>query len=158
MSEDADRHPDRDYLESTVGALIFNKNGELFLMRSPKWSGLYCLPGGHIEWGETIVEAVRREVKEETNLDVEDLRFHSIQEAIESERYYQNKHFIFIDFVCSAVSDEVVLNEEGTEYAWVDPGDIDRYEIEPYTYRSIVLYLEHNTAPERYLLNRKHGD
>ena len=48
-----------------VAALIFNEENELFLMKSPKWKNKYITPGGHIEKGETMVEALKREIKEE---------------------------------------------------------------------------------------------
>ncbi|MBI5072419.1 NUDIX domain-containing protein, partial [Candidatus Woesearchaeota archaeon] len=52
----------------TVGPLIFNKEGKLFLMQSPKWRNKWVIPGGKIELGETMEQAVKREIKEETNL------------------------------------------------------------------------------------------
>ena len=61
----------KKHLEICVGAFIQNTKGEIFLMRSPKWGGRLVVPGGHIEYGEQIEEAFRREVKEETNDDVE---------------------------------------------------------------------------------------
>ena len=60
------------YPEPTVGALIFNQEKEIFLMTSPKWKGKYVIPGGHIEMGEEIEQALRREIKEETNLNIFD--------------------------------------------------------------------------------------
>lgn len=51
------------YPEPIVGALIFNNKDEIFLMKSHKWEGKYVIPGGHIELGETIEEALKREVK-----------------------------------------------------------------------------------------------
>lgn len=45
--------------EPTVGILIFNPRGELFLMKTHKWHGKYGVPGGHIELGESAVEAAR---------------------------------------------------------------------------------------------------
>ena len=61
----------QQYPEPTVGALILNPQGELFLMRSHKWRDRYVIPGGHIELGERMEDALRREIKEETNLDVQ---------------------------------------------------------------------------------------
>ena len=51
---------EQQYPEPTVGALVFNAQGQLFLMRSHKWKGKYVIPGGHIELGETMVDALRR--------------------------------------------------------------------------------------------------
>lgn len=107
------------YPEPAVGALIFNKDNKVFLMTSPKWNGRHVVPGGHIEIGETIEEAVIREVKEETNLDVTDLEFVGLQDSIFSEEFNGEKHFVFIDYVCKAINEDVVLNKEGTAYIWV---------------------------------------
>ena len=60
--------PTQHYPEPTVGALIFDPEGHLFLMRSHKWAGRYVVPGGHVELGETLGAALRREVAEETGL------------------------------------------------------------------------------------------
>ena len=82
--------------EATVGALVFNSKGEMFLLKTHKWAGKYALPGGHIEFGESMEEAVKREVKEETNLDIYDVRFFQAQDCIFPEDYYKgNRHFIF---------------------------------------------------------------
>ena len=50
--------PEQQYPEPTVGALIFNPEGKVFLMRSHKWRGKWVLPGGHIELGERMEDAL----------------------------------------------------------------------------------------------------
>ena len=143
------------YPEATVGALIFNAENRLFLMRSDKWNGRYCLPGGHIELGERIIDAVKREVKEETNLDITDIHFHSVQDCIFSPDFHEKKHFIFIDFICRSLPGEVILNEEGTEYIWIDITTAHTYPLEPFTLKTIELlhskeksspYIEHELS------------
>jgi len=141
------------YPEVTVGALIFNDSGELFLMKTHKWKGMYCVPGGHIELGETAVEAVIREVKEETNLKISDVTFHCIQDAVFPDTFYEKRHFIFIDFVCRTSSDTVKLNEEASEYVWVSLNDIQNYNIEPFTLKTITLYM--NPTGKRYISNKE---
>src|SRR5438034_9510417 len=74
------------YPEPTVGALIVNKEGRILLTKSHKWFDKYTLPGGHIEVGETMKEAVIREVKEEVGLDVEVVEFLLMQERSEERR------------------------------------------------------------------------
>ena len=59
---------------ATVGALIFNRTGNVLMIRTQKWSGLWGIPGGKIKWGEPSVDALVRELKEETNLDITDVR------------------------------------------------------------------------------------
>src|ERR1041385_6489529 len=64
----------------TVGGLIFNGRDEVLMIRTHKWSNLWGIPGGKTKFGETSVDALRRELKEETNLDVEDIRFVLVQD------------------------------------------------------------------------------
>ena len=64
----------QQYPEPTVGALIINEHEKIFLFKTHKWGNNYAIPGGHIELGETMQEALIREVKEETNLDIEILQ------------------------------------------------------------------------------------
>ncbi|MBZ9572120.1 NUDIX domain-containing protein [Patescibacteria group bacterium] len=106
------------YPEPTVCALIFNQEGKVLLMTSPKWKGKYVIPGGHIELGETIEQAFKREIKEETNLNIFDIQFITLQEFIFGKEFHKKKHFILFDYVCKAKDTNVVLNKEGTEYIW----------------------------------------
>lgn len=133
------------YPEPTVGALIFNQEGRVFLMTSPKWKGKYVVPGGHIELGETMEEAVKREVKEETNLDVFDIQFVLTQEFVFGEEFHKKKHFIFLDFICKTKDTDVVLNEEGLEYIWKTPKEALDLPVEPYT-RNLILEYKQNLA------------
>lgn len=104
-----------------VGVLLYNHEGKVFLAKSPKWQGKWTIPGGHVEWGETLQHAAAREVKEETNIDVTDLKFLNVQESIFSEEYHETKHMVFFDFAAKAAHEKVVLNEEFSEYRWIYP-------------------------------------
>jgi nucleoside triphosphatase len=132
---------EQHYPEPTVGALIFNAEGKVFLMRSHKWRGKWVLPGGHIELGERMEEALRREVKEETNLDIRDIEFICFQEFVYDERFWQRRHFIFFDYACKTDSTEVKLNDEAEEYAWVTLEQALEMPIEQYTAVVIRQYL-----------------
>ncbi|MFC1732377.1 NUDIX domain-containing protein [candidate division KSB1 bacterium] len=134
------------YPEVTVGALIFNAQDQLLLVKTYKWKDMYCVPGGHVELGESLVDAVMREVKEETNLDVNNAAFHCVQEAIFSESFHKKRHFIFLDFICRSDAGEVVLNEEASEFEWIDLDNVDEYLIEPYTRKTIDLYLNNESG------------
>lgn len=132
---------EKKYPEPTVGALIFNQEGKVFLMTSPKWRGKYSLAGGHVELGETIKEAVKREVKEETNLDVFDIRFLMVQECIFSEEFYKKKHFVFLDHICKTKNTDVILDErEGTEHIWVTIDEALKLPLNPYTKNTVLEY------------------
>lgn len=132
----------QQYPEPTIGALIFNKENKLFLMTSSKWRGKYVVPGGHIELGETIEQALKREIKEETNLDIFDIKFITIQEFIFGEEFHKRRHFIFLDYACKTKTADVVLDKEGSDYIWTTVDEALKLPIEPYTRTTILKYKE----------------
>lgn len=137
---------EQQYPEPTVGALVFNPQGQLFLMSSHKWKGKYVIPGGHIELGETMVEALRREVREETNLDIHDIEFVCFQEFIHDDRFWQRRHYIFFDFAAQTDSTDVILNHEAQTYTWVDLDEALNLPVEYYTAKVIRTYLKARSA------------
>ena len=130
------------YPEPTVGALIFNPEGKILLIKSHKWRGKYVIPGGHIELGERMEDALKREIKEETGFDIHDIKFICFQEFIFVPAFYKRKHFIFFDFACKTDSTDVKLNQEAEEYAWVTLDEALKLDIEPYTKRTIEEYIK----------------
>lgn len=106
-----------------IGAIIYDDEGKIFLAKSHKWPDRWVVPGGHLDWGETLIDSVKREVKEETGLDVEDIKAVGIQESIFSQESHDPKHMIFLDYSCRAVNKDVKLNDELQEYIWIKPED-----------------------------------
>lgn len=104
----------------TVGGLIFHR-GRVLMIRTRKWSGKWGIPGGKIERGESAEQALRREVKEETALDLQDVRFVMVQDCVDSDEFHRPAHFLLLNYTAEADSDRVVLNEEAEEFCWVDP-------------------------------------
>ena len=121
----------------TVGALIFNPEGKFLLVRSHKFHDKYVVPGGHIEVGEKMTDALIREAKEETGLDIYDLEFIFFQEFIQDKSFWKNMHFIFFDFACKTDSSEVTLNEEAQSYVWVTLEEALALPIDSYTGNAI---------------------
>ena len=70
------------YPEPTVGALIFNNKNEVLLIKSNKWDDNYVIPGGHIELGEDMETALKREILEETALNIYDIELISLDQSI----------------------------------------------------------------------------
>lgn len=136
----------KTYPEPTVGALIFNPNDELLLVKSMKWKDHYVIPGGHIEQGEDMEDALHREVLEETGLCIYDVQLIGLQECIFDIAFHEKKHFIFIDYVCRTDSEEVILNEEHQDFRWIKLADIDNYSLEPYTRKLIQEYRSRRTS------------
>jgi len=131
----------QQFPEPTVGALIFNPEGHLFLMKSHKWRDKYQVPGGHIELGEPMEKALHREIKEETNLEIYAIEFLLFQEFIYDDAFWKPGHYIFFDFTCQTDSTTVILNEEAQSYVWIDPVEALDLDIDQYTRRAIYKYL-----------------
>lgn len=112
---------------ATVGALIFNRAGEVLMIRTHKWSDLWGIPGGKIKWGEPSVDALRREIAEETGLTVADIEFVLVQDCIHSKEFYRDAHFVLLNYTCHCVGQpHVILNEEAREARWVTMGEAGR--------------------------------
>jgi nucleoside triphosphatase len=133
----------QQYPEPTVGALIFNDQNQLLLVKTHKWKGNYTIPGGHVELGEGLVEALRREIREETGLELRKAEYLCFQEFILDESFWEMRHFIFFDFICRVKAGTVQLNDEAEEYAWVNLQDISDYPIDSYLEYSLALIREH---------------
>ena len=85
---------------ATVGALIYNALGQVLMIRTEKWSGKWGIPGGKIEYGESYEKALRREIIEETNLQIRDIEFVLVQDSIESDEFFRPEHFILLNYIC----------------------------------------------------------
>jgi nucleoside triphosphatase len=121
------------YPEPTVGAVIVNPDDKILLCKSGRWRDEYVIPGGHIEPGEKMEEALKREILEETGLEIYDIRLLSLKECIYSDTFHEKKHFLFIDFLCRTDSYNVVLNEEAEDYVWAGLDEIDNYKLNKFT-------------------------
>jgi nucleoside triphosphatase len=133
--------------EPTVGALIVDQRGKILLARSHKWFDKYTLPGGHIEVGESMVDAVKREVKEEVGLEVDVVEMLLVQEAIFAPEFYKKKHFIFIDFYCKSKDQMVKLDQnEIQDHIWVYPGAAYNLKIDSFTRKTLDRYLKRGYA------------
>lgn len=105
---------------ATSGGLVFDDAGRCLLIRTHKWRDRWGTPGGKIERGETMVDAFVREVREETGLDVIDVRFVLAQDAIDHPEFWQPAHFILLNFTGRVRGDATVtLNDEAQQHRWV---------------------------------------
>ncbi|NQS92075.1 MAG: NUDIX domain-containing protein [Chloroflexi bacterium] len=131
--------PEQQFPEPTVGALIFNDRNQLLIVQTHKWRGNYTIPGGHVELGERLEKALEREIREETGLVLTNAKYLCHQEFVYDECFWEKKHFIFFDFVCRVDGEDVQLNDEAQEFAWVDLKDIHTYPIDSYLQYSLDL-------------------
>lgn len=96
----------------SCAALVTNEEGKILLVKSP-WRG-WEYPGGLIEPGETFQQALRREIREESGVEVEITGFVGICKNVE-------KDIVNIDFTAKYVSGELTPSEESTEVIWAMP-------------------------------------
>ncbi|MBQ9141706.1 MAG: 8-oxo-dGTP diphosphatase [Lachnospiraceae bacterium] len=112
-------------VELTVLCLI-HKDGQYLLQDRVKkdWKG-FTLPGGHIEPGESIVDAVIREMKEETGLTVVKPRLCGVKQFPLKEGKYENGRYLVFLFVVDEFHGEMSSSEEGKMH-WVKKEDLSK--------------------------------
>ncbi|HEV2454752.1 MAG TPA: NUDIX domain-containing protein [Verrucomicrobiae bacterium] len=123
--------PSQDIPLATVGGLIFNSKNEVLMIRTHKWSNLWGIPGGKIKYGETSDEALRREILEETGLEISGIQFAIVQDCIHSKEFYKDAHFVLLNYTCCCVAKNprVKLNEEGREFRWLKLADAKKLKL-----------------------------
>lgn len=117
-------YPTRPYL--AVSAAIFREGRVLIVRRArPPAHGLYTLPGGGVELGETLEQAVVRETREETALAIEPVELVGFRQAIVRDADgHVERHFVILPFAARFLGGEIALNEELAEAQWLMPSDI----------------------------------
>ena len=121
---DARSYPERPFV--AVSAAIV-RDGRILVVRRARApaNGLFTLPGGVVEIGETLTEAVAREVREETGLAIEPVALAGFREAIARDAASRvERHFIILCFASHWRAGEPVLNEELSEARWLDPAEL----------------------------------
>lgn len=121
---DARTYPTRPYL--AVSAAVI-RDGRILIVRRARAPaiGVYTLPGGGVEAGESLIAAAAREVFEETRLVVEPHTLLGHREVIARDSLGRvERHFVILPFAAHFVSGEPVLNDELSEAHWLVPADL----------------------------------
>lgn len=112
-------HPERPFL--AVGGVIFNGSGRVLLVQrgNEPWKGWWSIPGGAVETGELLKDAVYREMREETGLEVEALEVVEIFESIRAaEDGAIAFHYVVIDYLCRVVSGDAKASDDASAARW----------------------------------------
>ncbi len=119
-----------------VAALVRNEAGDYLLCRMPEdrgvFPGQWGLPGGGVEPGETLEQALRREVREEVGLEIGEIRPLFFKERRAPKLFPDGSrrelHMVFLVFDCRALPGKPHLNSEFDAAEWVAPGRLSGYD------------------------------
>ncbi len=145
-------YPDRPIVG--VGAVVIRDGQVLLVQRaqeplSEKWT----LPGGAVELGETLEEAVVRELREETGLTVRVLELVEAFERIARDDDHRPRyHYVLLDYLCVPVSGELLAGSDVAAAEWARPEEFTRYQVSE-TARAIcekALALLRRRAPQKF--------
>ena len=120
-------HRGTDYIGVGVGALIVNDKGTLFLSRrgvkAKNERGLWEFPGGSVEFGERLADALRREMREEYGIEITVGELLDVTDHILPE---EGQHWVSPTFICRIISGEprILEPEKCAEIGWFTPDEM----------------------------------
>ena len=128
-STESRQYPSRPFLG--VGALIFDGGRLLLVERGHEpLKGYWSLPGGILETGETLEQGVRREVREETGLDVETLSIFEIFQRIMPDAAGKTEyHYVLIDYLCRPMGGSLAAASDVSRVVWVTQPELAQYRL-----------------------------
>jgi mutator protein MutT len=112
-----------------VRAIITNSVNEILILKRANTSygnGFWNLPGGKIDFGETAEQAIKKEIKEEINLDCHSAKFQFYLDNLPNEM--TDLHFVTLFFECKCTGD-LQLNPESSAFKWIDSDKIADYHL-----------------------------
>jgi 8-oxo-dGTP diphosphatase len=123
------RYPERPILG--VGAIIEQGGRVLLVERGHEpLKGVWSLPGGAVEAGEYLKDAIRREVREETGLEIEPVSMAEVFERIMTDRTGRTEyHYVLIDYICKVTGGELCPSSDAARAEWVKRVDLPSYRI-----------------------------
>jgi len=122
-------YPDRPVVG--VGGVVISGGRALLVRRGgPPLEGQWSIPGGMLETGETLLEGVRRELAEETGIEVRVVKLIEVFERISLDTAGKTKyHFVVLDYLCEAAAGEARAGSDVTDVAWVRAEDLGKYRL-----------------------------
>lgn len=139
-----------EQVELTVLCLIQKGDSYLLQNRVKKdWKG-YTLPGGHIEPGESIVDAVVREMKEETGLTVENPTLCGVKQFPITDGDYEKGRYLVFLFKADRFRGEVVSSEEGSMH-WVKKDELDTVNLVKDFHELLEVMLDDSLSEFQYV-------
>lgn len=120
--------PDRPVIG--VGGVLIHEGKALLIRRGKEpLCGRWVVPGGTVEVGETLEEALVREMKEETGLTIEPLGLLTVFDRIHREPERVVYHYVIVDYLCRFVAGEARAGSDAEALAWARPDELDAYDL-----------------------------
>jgi ADP-ribose pyrophosphatase YjhB (NUDIX family) len=140
-------YPQRPFL--AVSAVILRPARFLIVRRArPPAHGLFSLPGGVVEVGERLTEAVTREIAEETGMSIEPIGLAGFRETIVRDTENRvERHFVILCFAAHWRAGEAVLNEELSEARWIEPAELAALPTTPGLAEIVAAAYERRNSP-----------
>jgi 8-oxo-dGTP diphosphatase len=138
-----------DYIGVAVGAVIVDNKGRLLVaMRGPDSKnerGLWEFPGGAVEYGEKLADALKREMKEELGIEISVGELLDVVDHILAE---ENQHWVSSTFICKIIHGKPEIREPGkcTDIGWFLPSEMPE--------NLTQITRENLTHYKQYLLNK----
>jgi mutator protein MutT len=113
-----------------VGGVVVH-DGRALLIRRGKQPlyGRWVVPGGTVELGETLTQALVREMREETGLEVEPTELLAVFDRIERAGERVVYHFVIVDYLCRYVSGRARAASDALDVAWAAPEELEAYDL-----------------------------
>lgn len=127
-----------------IGGVVISSGRALLIKRgSPPLEGHWSIPGGLLEIGETLIEGVRRELREETAMEVRPLDLIEVFERIELDGSGKARyHYVVLDYLCHATGGEPRAGSDVTHVAWARPDELAQYSLSSMATRVIMKAFE----------------
>lgn len=132
-----------------VGAVVLEGNRVLLIRRGvDPYVGLWSVPGGAVELGEEVAVALKREVREESGLEVEPLSLIDVYDNIVREGGRVRFHYLLVDYLCRRTGGDLRPGTDTTDARWVPVAELDGYEVTPLAREAIRRALEMTRTAE----------
>lgn len=124
-----------------VGVFLFYENG-IYMIKKGRgiFKDQWCTPGGKIEYGENIIDTVHREVLEETNLEIENIKFITYEQTIEYDDCGSvSRHFVFFNFRATVKSGIPIAADDAAKIKLISLDELRKINLSAPTIRTLKL-------------------
>jgi ADP-ribose pyrophosphatase YjhB (NUDIX family) len=115
-----------------VGAVVVKDGRAVIIKRGNEpYKGQWSIPGGRVEFGESLVDAVRREMREETGLEVHVGPLLGVFERIVPDEGRIRYHYVILDYLCTCIGGVLCAGDDAEDAVWVTGEQLADYDIRP---------------------------